>query len=66
MEISIQTIVEREKKSVRERIRSQYDNKTSYAQKRMLEILRPNSPISTITQMGRKKHVEALTPLTTY
>ena len=34
------------KKIGRERIRSQYDDKTRYAQKRMLEILRPNSPIS--------------------
>ncbi len=32
-------IVEREKKSVSERIRSQYDDKTRYAQKRMLEII---------------------------
>ena len=40
------TIVNREKRSVVERIRSQYDDKTRYAQKRMLEILRPNSPTS--------------------
>ncbi len=41
------SIVQREKRSVTERIRSQYDNKTSYAQKRMLESIRPNSAVST-------------------
>ena len=56
-------IVEREKKSVRERIRSQYDNKTSYAQQRMLEILRPNSPISTNSD-GTEEAVQAITPET--
>lgn len=56
-------IVEREKRSVTERIRSQYDNKTSFAQKRMLEILRPNSPVS-ISSDGTEKAVAALTPAT--
>ena len=54
-------IVEREKKSVRERIRSQYDNKTSYAQQRMLEVLRPNSPISTNSD-GTEEAVGKVTP----
>ena len=54
-------IVEREKKSVRERIRSQYDNKTSYAQQRMLEVLRPNSPISTNSD-GTEEAVDKVTP----
>jgi len=61
-------IVNREKKSVIERIRSQYDNKTSYAQKRMLEIIRPNSPVSASSD-GTEATVEALTPsvlLSTY
>lgn len=61
-------IVAREKKSVIERIRSQYDNKTSFAQKRMLEILRPNSDVSSPTD-GTEEAVEAITPdslLTTY
>ena len=40
------TIVNREKRSVIERIRSLYDDKTRYAQKRMLELLRPNSAAS--------------------
>lgn len=60
--------VAREKKSVTERIRSQYDNKTSYAQKRMLEILRPNSPVSSSSD-GTEEAVAAITPaslLTTY
>lgn len=54
-------IVTREKRSVAERIRSQYDNKTSYAQKRMLEILRPNSSVS-ISSDGTEAAVTALTP----
>lgn len=54
-------IVSREKKSVIERIRSQYDNKTSFAQKRMLEILRPNSDVSSPTD-GTEEAVEAITP----
>lgn len=53
-------IVEREKKSVMERIRSQYDNKTKYAQKRMLELLRPDSHVSTSSD-GTEEAVEALT-----
>jgi len=53
-------IVEREKKSVIERIRSQYDDKTSYAQKRMLEIIRPNSPVSASSD-GTEEDVKALT-----
>ena len=56
-------IVAREKRSVAERIRSQYDNKTSYAQKRMLEILRPNSPAS-MSSDGTEEAVNALTPET--
>ena len=54
------TIVDREKKSVVERIRSQYDDKTRYAQKRMLEILRPNSPTSA-SSYGTEEDVGALT-----
>ena len=34
-----EAIVNREKRSVIERIRSLYDDKTRYAQKRMLEII---------------------------
>ncbi len=53
-------VVSREKRSVAERIRSQYDNKTSYAQRRMLEILEPNSPIS-ISTNGTEEEVVGLT-----
>lgn len=53
--------VAREKRSVTERIRSQYDNKTSYAQKRMLEILRPNSPVSSSSD-GTEEAVTKVTP----
>lgn len=56
----ISTIVEREKKSVVQRIRSQYDDKTRYAQKRMLEILRPNSPVS-LSAYGTEEDVAKLT-----
>ena len=41
-----ETIVNREKSSVKERIRSLYDDKTRYAQKRMFELLRPDSAAS--------------------
>lgn len=53
--------VTREKRSVTERIRSKYDNKTSYAQKRMLEIIRPNRPVS-ISADGTEEQVAAITP----
>lgn len=63
-----ETIVEREKKSVIERIRAQYDNKTSYAQKRMLEIFRPNTSASSSSD-GTEEAVGHITPdtlLSTY
>lgn len=56
-----ENIVAREKKSVIERIRSQYDNKTSYAQKRMLELLRPDSDVSSPAD-GTEETVAAITP----
>ena len=49
------TIVEREKRSVIERIRAQYDNKTSYAQKRMLEIFQPDTPASSSSMVLKKR-----------
>ncbi|MHA6258770.1 EF-P 5-aminopentanol modification-associated protein YfmF [Sporosarcina sp. CAU 1771] len=54
------TILEREKKSVIERIRSQYDDKTRYAQQRMLEIFRPNSAASA-PSYGNEEDVAGLT-----
>ena len=55
-----ETIVNREKRSVKERIRSLYDDKTRYAQKRMLELLRPNSAASA-SSYGTEEDVDALT-----
>lgn len=55
-----ESVVAREKRSVKERIRSIYDDKTRYAQKRMLELLRPNSPVST-SAYGTEEEVEAIT-----
>lgn len=52
--------VDREKKSVIERIRSQYDDKTRYAQKRMIELFRPNSSASA-SSFGNEENVAALT-----
>jgi len=55
-----ETVVNREKRSVKERIRSLYDDKTRYAQKRMLELLRPDSPASA-PSYGTEEDVDALT-----
>ncbi|MEV9640175.1 pitrilysin family protein [Mammaliicoccus sciuri] len=55
-----QTVVEREKRTVRDRIRSVYDDKTRYAQKRMLEIMRPDQPAS-ISAYGTEEAVSAIT-----
>lgn len=55
-----QSIVEREKQSVMTRIQSIYDDKTRYAQFRMLQILRPDHPAS-VTANGTLEEVEKLT-----
>ena len=55
-----ESVVNREKRSVKERIRSVYDDKTRFAQKRMLELLRPDSPVST-SSYGTEEEVEAVT-----
>lgn len=55
-----ETVVNREKRSVKERIRSLYDDKTRYAQKRMIELIRPNSAVST-SSYGTEEDVDALT-----
>ncbi|WOV86061.1 pitrilysin family protein [Sporosarcina oncorhynchi] len=55
-----ETIVNREKRSVIERIRSVYDDKGRYAQKRMLELMRPDHPAS-ISSNGTEKDVEQIT-----
>jgi len=55
-----ETVVNREKRSVKERIRSLYDDKTRYAQKRLLELLRPGSAASA-PSYGTEETVDALT-----
>lgn len=55
-----ETVVNREKRSVKERIRSLYDDKTRYAQMRMLELLRPDSAASA-PSYGTEEDVDALT-----
>ncbi|CAM3073035.1 pitrilysin family protein [Filibacter tadaridae] len=60
-----ESIVNREKRSVKERIRSVYDDKSRYAQKRMLELLRPNSAVST-SAYGTEEAIDALTPDTLF
>ncbi|MFJ7933202.1 EF-P 5-aminopentanol modification-associated protein YfmF [Sporosarcina sp. NPDC096371] len=55
-----EAIVAREKRSVIERIRSLYDDKTRYAQKRMLELIRPNQAASA-SSYGTEADVQAIT-----
>ena len=55
-----ETVVNREKRSVKERIRSLYDDKTRFAQMRMLELIRPNSAASA-PSYGTEEDVDALT-----
>lgn len=42
----VESVVKREKEQVIERIQSMYDDKTRYAQQRLLENIRPNHPAS--------------------
>ncbi|MCZ8539598.1 EF-P 5-aminopentanol modification-associated protein YfmF [Psychrobacillus psychrodurans] len=55
-----ESIVKREKEQVIERIQSMYDDKTRYAQQRLLENIRPNNPAS-ITSNGTVETVKAIT-----
>lgn len=55
-----ESIVKREKEQVIERIQSMYDDKTRYAQQRLLENIRPNSPAS-ITSNGTVEAVKSIT-----
>ncbi len=55
------SIVKREKDSVIQRIESLYDDKTRYAQHRLIELLRPNHPAS-IGANGTIEEVESVTP----
>ncbi|QTD42267.1 EF-P 5-aminopentanol modification-associated protein YfmF [Sporosarcina sp. Te-1] len=52
-------VVNREKRVVKERIRSVYDDKTRYAQKRMLELMRPDQPAS-ISAYGTESAVDKI------
>ncbi|MCM3089048.1 insulinase family protein [Bhargavaea ginsengi] len=56
-----QQVFEREKQTVLERVRSLYDDKTRFAQQRLLTLLRPEGPES-IRATGEEAHLEALTP----
>lgn len=58
-------VTEREKRNVRDRIRSIYDDKTRFAQKRMLEIMRPDQPVST-SAYGTEEAVAAITNKSLY
>ncbi|WP_262172972.1 EF-P 5-aminopentanol modification-associated protein YfmF [Saccharococcus sp. Marseille-Q5394] len=55
-----ESVVNREKRTVIERIRSIYDDKGRYAHKRMLELMRPNDPAS-MSASGTEKDVESIT-----
>ena len=56
-----QAIVDREKEMVIQRIQSIFDDKSRYAQKRLTEILRPNSAAS-ISANGTIEAVKGITP----
>ncbi|MFX3674043.1 MAG: EF-P 5-aminopentanol modification-associated protein YfmF [Paenisporosarcina sp.] len=56
-----ESIIKREKDSVIQRIESLYDDKTRYAQHRLVELLRPNHPAS-IGANGTIELVQAITP----
>ncbi len=58
-------VTDREKRNVRDRIRSIYDDKTRFAQKRMLEIMRPNHPVS-ISAYGIEDAVSGITNKSLY
>ncbi len=55
-----ESIVKREKSSVTERIESLYDDKTRYAQHRLVKLMRPNHPAS-ISANGTIEDVSAIT-----
>lgn len=54
-----ETVVKREKEQVIERIQSMYDDKTRYAQQRLLENIRPNHPASILAN-GTVKDVKEI------
>jgi predicted Zn-dependent peptidase len=56
----VDSIVKREKEQVIERIQSMYDDKTRYAQQRLLENIRPNQPAA-ISSNGTVATVQSVT-----
>ncbi len=56
-----ESIVEREKKMVIQRIESIFDDKSRFAQMRLQEILRPNEPAS-ISANGTVEDIQSITP----
>jgi predicted Zn-dependent peptidase len=56
-----QSIVEREKEMVIQRIQSIFDDKSRFAQQRLMKIMRPNHPAS-ISANGTLETVQAITP----
>ena len=59
--VFIKAIVEREKEMVIQRIQSIFDDKARFAQKRIMEILRPNHPAS-ISANGTIDEIKAISP----
>ncbi|MEG0438390.1 MAG: pitrilysin family protein [Solibacillus sp.] len=59
--VFIKAIVEREKEMVIQRIQSIFDDKSRFAQKRIMEILRPNHPAS-ISANGTIDAIKAISP----
>lgn len=57
----VSSIVEREKEVIKQRIESIFDDKSRFAQQRLLKILRPNSPAS-MSANGTKETISAVTP----
>lgn len=59
--VFIKAIVEREKEMVIQRIQSIFDDKSRFAQKRIMEILRPNHPAS-FSANGTIDEIKAISP----
>lgn len=60
-----ESIVEREKKTVIQRIESIFDDKSRFAQQRIQQILRPNEPAS-ISANGTVEDIQKITPTTLF
>lgn len=60
-----ESIVKREKQIIEERIASVFDDKARFAQKRLMEIMRPNH-VASISANGTVAQVQAVTPASLY